>query len=188
MLRNDELMGKNWAYPLWLYPRVHVQLCDHQGSHPIGQWSNHMVFHQQYQTSDNHMIHSPHPSNHPYLSAPISTFDPTQPRPLSHWVNIYFWLWLMIIIVLSVSLSSHIAHHNWFHLSSRLCAPLVHSFSDSSSDVSLLISLMGPLAFVLCWFIHSHDPLQFQFAHKLFSHFLSPFVFLSSPIPEDISL
>ena len=61
-----------------------------------------------------------------------------------------------------------------FHVSLKLCAPLVHSLSDSSPDVSLFISLTDPHAFVLRWFIHSHDPLWFRFAHKSFSHSLSP--------------
>ena len=182
-----ELMGENWAYLLWLYPRIHVQPCDHQRSHPIGQWSNHRVFPlatSNLQQSHNYTAHIH--QHYPYLSVPISSWhNNTEALIILGWTIIFGYdshsLWFLVY---------HIHHAQpslfGFILSLRLCAPLSHSFTNSSFDVSLFTSLTDSLAFVLCWFIHSHNPLWFQFLYKSFSHSLSPFVLLSFPNTEDI--
>ena len=115
--------------------------------------------------------------HHPYLLMPIHLwFDTAQ-----------------TLITLSRTVifgydSQSLLFFSCFTFSLRLCAPLVYSLADSSPDVSLFISLTVPPAFVLWWFIHSHDTLWFQFAHKSFSHSLSPFVSLSFPNIVDITL
>ena len=68
--RIGELMGENRAYPLWLYPRIHVHPRDPSGSlRTSSDWtiSNHMVTHRRYFSPDDIA------SSNPYLSAPIST-------------------------------------------------------------------------------------------------------------------
>ena len=95
---------------------------------------------------------------------------------------VYFWICLTFFVIPFVLFHHAQPFYPCFIFSLRQCAPLVYSFPDSSPDVSLFISLTAPHAFIHRWFIHSHDPLQFRFAHKLFPHSLSPlfpYLFLS---------
>ena len=114
-------------------------------------------------------------SLNPYLSAPISIWRYTTPSLISIEHLVYFWICLTFFVIPFVSLHHAQPFFPCFIFSLKLCAPLIHSFPDSSSDVSLFISLTAPLAFVFCRFICSHDPLLFRFTHKSFSHSLSPF-------------
>ena len=135
-----------------------------------------MVTHRRYLSSDDTA-----PSN-PYLSAPISTRRKTTSGLISIKCLVYFWIYLTLFIIPFVSFHHAQPLYPCFIFSLRLCAPLVYSLPDSFSDISLFISLTDPLAFVLRWFIHSHDPLWFRFAHKSFSRslsrlFLYPFLY-----------
>ena len=127
-----------------------------------------MVTHRQYLSSRDIT------SSNPYLSAPVSTRQYATSGLISIECLVYFWICLTFFVIPFVS--SHHAQpvYPCFIFSLRLCAPLVHSFPDSFCDVSLLISLTDPYAFVLHWFIRSHNPLPFRFAHKSFSRSLSP--------------
>ena len=140
-----ELMGENRAYPLWLYPRIHVRPRDPTGS----LW-----------TSSDWTISKPHghPSAisqfrryriiNPYLSAPISTRRNTTSGLISIDELVYFWICPTFFDIPFVPFHHAQPLHSCFIFSLKLCAPLVYSLSDSSSDVSLLISLTDPHAFV----------------------------------------
>ena len=135
-----------------------------------------MVSHRRYLSSDD--ITSPNP----YLSAPISTWQKTTSDLISIECLVYFWICPTFFVIPLFHPITHSPLYPCFTFSLRLCAPLVHSLSDSSLDVSLFISPTDPYAFVFSLFIHSHDPLLFQFAYKSFSHSLSPlfpYLFLS---------
>ena len=83
--------------------------------------------------------------------------------PILSLLSVWFIFGCLTFFVILFVLSHHAQLlYPCFILSLRLCAPLIHSFPDSSSDVSLFISLTAPLAFVFCWFIHSHNPLLFR--------------------------
>ena len=117
-----------------------------------------------------------------------SPHDSDTARPLLYWV----WCLFLDDSCFLLFLLFH-PHHTQpvligFIFSLRLCTPLVHSFPDSSYDVSLFISLMNPLAFVLYWFIHSQNSLWLQFAHKSFSYSLSAFLLLSFSNSVNVSL
>ena len=127
-----------------------------------------MVIHQRYLSSEDIA------SSNPYLSAPISTRRYTTPGLIFIECLVYFWICLTLFDIPFVSLHHAQPFYPCFIFSLKLCAPLVHSLSDSSPNVSLFISLTNPHAFILHWFIHSHDPLWLRFAHKSFSHSLSP--------------
>ena len=141
------MMGENRAYPLWLYPRIHVHPRDPTGSpRTSSDWtiSKPHGHHRRYLNPDDIT------SSNPYLSAPISIRRYTTPGLISIEYLVYFWICLTLFDIPFV-----LSHHAQpflpcFTFSSRLCAPLVHSFPDSSSDVSLFISLTDPHAFVLC--------------------------------------
>ena len=176
-------MGENQAYPLWLYPRIHVHAHDQSGSH---------------RTSSDWTISKPH--GHPSVISNFRRYHIIEPLSVSahlHSVihNLRSYLYWVFGLFLDMShIRCHplcFVHHTQpfypcFIFSFRLCAPLVYSLSDSSPDVSLFISLTDPHAFVLRWFIRSHDPLWFRFAHKSFSHSLSPFISLSFPLQADV--
>ena len=139
-----------------------------------------MVTHQRYPSPND--IASPNP----YLSAPISTRRNTISSLIPIECLVYFWIYLTFFVIPFVSFHHAQPFYPCFTFSLRLCAPLIYSLSDSSLDISLFISLTAPLAFVSCWFIHSHDPLWFWFAHKSFSRSLSPLFLLSSPLQADV--
>ena len=163
-----ELMGENRAYPLWLYPRIHVHARDQSRS---------------CRTSSDWMISKPH--GHPLVISQFRRYRIIRPLSVSThlhsaihnpWSYLY-WVFGYVSHSLSSPLFYPITHSPFypcFIFPLRLCAPLIHSSSDSSPDVSLFIPPMAPLAFVFCWFICSHDPLLFRFAHKSFSRSLSP--------------
>ena len=127
-----------------------------------------MVSHRWYLSSDDIA------SSNPYLSAPISTRRYITSGLISIEYLVYFWICLTFFVIPLFCSITHSPLYPCFIFSLRLCAPLIYSFTDSSYDDSLFISLTNPHAFVLCWFIHSHDPLWFRFAHKSFSRSLSP--------------
>ena len=146
--RIGELMGENRAYPLWLYPRIHVHPHDPTGLlRTSSDWTI-----KQTTWSPIGDISVPTISRHqtPICQRPFPLGD-RQPPVLSL-LSVWF-----IFGYVSRSLSSPLFHpisHSPFtpvsHFHQRLCAPLVHLFPDSSPDVSLFISLTAPLAFVLC--------------------------------------
>ena len=163
-------MGENRAYPLWLYPRIHVHSRDPFGS---------------LRTSSDWTISKPH--GHPSAISQYRWCRIIKPLSVSAHLhsaihNPRSYLYWVVGLFLDMShdlchplISFHHAQpfYPCFIFSFRLCAPLIHSFPDSPLDVSLFISLTNPHAFVLRWFIRSHDPLLFRFAHKSFSHSLS---------------
>ena len=165
-----ELMGENRAYPLWLYPRIHVQAHD-----PIGLL----------RASSNWMISRP--QGYPSAISKFQGYHIIKPLSVSTHLHLVivnlrsylYWVFGLFLDV-SCSLSFPLFHpitqpcYPCFIFSFILCAPLVHSFPDSFSDISLFISPTAALAIVFCWFILSHDLLLFWFAHKSFSHSLSP--------------
>ena len=144
------------------------------------------------------MIMKPH--GHPLVISKPQWYRITEPLSVSahlhsaiHNLRSYlYWVFGLFLDMSHVLCSLFVSFHHaqpfypCFIFSFMLCAPLVHSLSDSSSDVSLFISLTDPHAFVLCWFIRSHDPLWFRFAHKSFSRSLSPLVLLSFPLWADV--
>src|ERR1700753_1502104 len=103
-----------------------------------------MVTHRRYLCSDN--IASPNP----YLSTPISPRRNTTSGLISIECLVYFWICLTFFVIPFVSFHHAQPFYPCFTFSLMLCAPLVHSFPDSSPDVSLFISLTAPHAFVLC--------------------------------------
>ena len=145
--RIGELMGKNRAYPLWLYPRIHVHSRDPTGS---------------LRTSSDWTISEPHghPSAisqfrgyriiNPYLSAPNSTRRYTTSGLIFIECLVYFWISLTFFVIPLFHSITHSPFYPCFTFSLKLCAPPVHSFPDSSFDVSLFSSLTDPHAFVLC--------------------------------------
>ena len=145
--RIGELMGENRAYPLWLYPRIHVHPRDPTGSlRTSSDWaiSKPHGFHRRYLSPDDIA-----PSN-PYLSAPISTRRQITSGLISIECLVYFWICLTFFVIPFVSFHHAQPFYPCFIFSLRLCAPLIHSFPDSSPDISLFISLTAPHAFVLC--------------------------------------
>ena len=150
------MMGENRAYPLWLYPRIYVHPRDPTGSlRTLSDWT----------------ISKPH--GHPSAISQLRRYCIIKPLSVSAHLHsaidnlrsylieclVYFWISLTFFAIPFVS-SHHAQPFNpCFTFSLMLCAPLVHSFSDSSPDVSLFISLTDPHAFVLRRFICSHDPL-----------------------------
>src|ERR1700753_163497 len=103
-----------------------------------------MVPHQRYLSSDDIA-----PSN-PYLSAPISTRRYRISGLISIECLVYFWICPTFFVIPFVSFHHAQPFYPCVTFSLKLCAPLVHSFPDSSPDVSLFISLTAPHAFVLC--------------------------------------
>ena len=140
------MMGENRAYPLWLYPRIHVHPRDPSGSP---------------RTSSDWMISKPH--GHPSVISQLRRYHIIKPlsvsahlhsaihNPRSYLIEclVYFWICLTLFVIPFVLLHHAQPIYPCFIFSLRLCAPLVHSFSDSSYDVSLFISLTDPHAFIL---------------------------------------
>ena len=88
-------------------------------------------------------------SSNPYLSAPISTRRNTTSGLISIECLVYFWIYLTFFIIPFVSLHHAQPLYPCFIFSLRLCAPLVHSFPDSSltSAYSFLSRTHMPLFF-----------------------------------------
>ena len=131
--RIGELMGENRAYPLWLYPRIYVHSRDPTGS---------------LRTSSDWTISKPH--GHPSVISQLRWYRIIKPLSVSTHLhsakdNLRSYLYWVIGLFLDMS---HILCHPLcftpsrtallplFHVSLKLCAPLVHSLSDSSPDVS----------------------------------------------------
>src|ERR1700753_1915396 len=101
-----------------------------------------MVPHQRYLSSDDIA------SSNPYLSAPISTRRNRTSGLISIECLVYFWICPTFFVIPFVSSNHAQPLYPCFIFSFMLCAPLVHSFPDSSYDVRLFISLTDPHAFV----------------------------------------
>ena len=142
-----ELMGENRAYPLWLYPRIHVHPHDPTGL---------------LRTSSDWTISKPH--GHPSAISQFRQYRITEPLSVSAHLHsaihnlrsyhieclVYFWICPTFFVIPFVPFHHAQPVYPCFMFSLKLCAPLVHSLSDSSLDVSLFISLTDPHAFVLC--------------------------------------
>ena len=139
-----------------------------------------MVTYRRYLSSDD--IASPNS----YLSAPISTRRHRTSGLICIECLVYFWICPTLFVIPFVSLHHAQPFHPCFTFSFRLCAPLVYSFSDSSSDVSRFIRSHGPTC--LCSsLIHSFTrPTPIPICSQIVLTFLIPFVFLSLPFWADV--
>ena len=142
------MMGENRAYPLWLYPRIHVHSRDPTGSlRTSSDWTIKQTTWSPIDDDQTPMI-SHHQTPICQRPSPLGGILP----PVLSQLSVGLFLDMSHVLCHFPLFYSHHAQplYPCFMFSLRLCAPLVHSFPDSSSDVSLFISLTDPHAFVLC--------------------------------------
>ena len=125
-------------------------------------------------------------SSNPYLSAPISTRRYSTPGLISIECVVYFWICLTILCHPLCSIPPHTAPLSLFHIFIKAVCPTRLFIIWLIPWRQLIHFSHGPTCLCLCWFIRSHNPLWFRFAHKSFSRSLSPLFSLSLPYWADV--
>ena len=181
--RIGELMGENWAHPLWLYPRIHVHPRD-----PIGSL----------RASSDWTISKPH--GHPSVLSQPRWYCVIKPLSVSTHLhsakhNLRSYLYWVFGLFLDMS---HVPWHSLCFIPSHTALlPLFHLFIKAVCPTCSFISWLilwrqlihfshGPTC--LCSsLIHSFTrPTLVLICSQIILTFLIPFVFLSFPFWADV--
>ena len=176
-------MGENQAYPLWLYPRIHVHPCDPTGS---------------LRTSSDWTISKPH--GHPSAISKSRWYHIIKPLSVSAHLhlakhNLQSYLYWVFSLFLDMS---HVLYHPLCSVPSRTAPlPLFHLFIKAVCPTHLFIIWLIPWRQLIhfshsptCLYsllIHSFTrPTLIPICSQIILTFLIPFVFLSFPFWADV--